>query len=65
MSATKLLVKKATESPARNSCVRCAFEKTCGYSPLATLDHRTEQSNTPCCLGDRSSGKGPFFQAKH
>ena len=47
---------------APNSCIRCRFELTCGYSPLAMLNTRTEQSFEPCCLGERSFGAGPFFE---
>lgn len=53
-----------TELLIQNSCLLCSHELTCGYSPLATLGRRTEQSAEPCPLGERSYGGGPFFAPK-
>jgi hypothetical protein len=51
-----------------NSCVNCKFEETCGYSPLAMLKRRTENSYGPCALGLMSPHGNreprPFFHPK-
>ncbi len=50
--------------PAKESCVNCKYELTCGYSHLATIGKRSEFSYKQCCLGERSYGMGTFFESK-
>jgi hypothetical protein len=50
--------------PEPNSCVLCKFEKTCGYSHLATINERTIHSYKKCSLGLHSYTHKPFFEPK-
>jgi len=52
---------------ASNSCYRCKYELTCGYSPLAMGGERSDYggkggSYGPCVLGLKSDNQ-PFFVA--
>lgn len=48
----------------KNCCANCKYEKTCGFSHLATLGYRTKSAYRECCLGEKSYGKGLFFEPK-
>lgn len=60
----KAAAEAAEKATAPNSCVRCKFENTCGYSFFAGFNERDELSYKPCVLGNRSYGAGPFFELK-